>query len=424
MKIYLQLKLNENKSKLLLIIITAVTLLSFPKVNFGQAPDLGTASSFALFTAIGKFTNIGTTTDVTGDVGTHEGAFNAFPPGTLAGEIHVANSTSLQAKTDVNTAYNDLKTLTPDKVIEVTLGEGQILTPKTYSIGAASTLNGDLILDGEDDPDALFIFQIDGAFSTGKLSNVTLINSASLYNVYWQINGAFELGDGSVFMGTIIANGAISLLDNSSLFGRGLSIAGAISLNNDNVAILEMTPLPIGLLSFNAIPGNDFVNITWTTLSEANNDYFTIEKSMDAINFETVATIKGAGNSNALLNYSIKDNEPFACVSYYRLKQTDFDEKYSYSNIVAIDFVRQLTNETNIYPNPFSTSIAIIINNASQINKAELRIYNVFGAEVINTSITKQLTTIKTSNLLSGIYFYKVIDNDKIIQSGKLISQQ
>ena len=74
-----------------------------------------------------------------------------------------------------------------------------------------------------------------------------------------------------------------------------------------------------------------------------------------------------------------------------------------------------------IYPNPFTTSLNILVNDESQINNSELRIYNVLGEEVIFSNITKQLTTIETSNLHSGFYFYKVIGKDKIIQSGKLI---
>ena len=210
----------------------------FYNISLGQSPpNLGAASSFALFTAVGAFSNIGEATYVIGDVGTNAGAFNAFPPGTVVGQIHVADATSAQAATDVDVAYSYLSGITCDSVIGTTLGNNQVLTPKVYCLGAASTLNGDLILDGQGDPDALFIFKIDGALSTSTFSNVVLINSASLCNVYWQINGAFSLGDSSVFRGTIVANGAISLLEGSSLLGKGLSRAGAIDLHNNYVAI-------------------------------------------------------------------------------------------------------------------------------------------------------------------------------------------
>jgi len=213
-------------------------MMLMPTIIFGQsAPTLGVASTFAVFTAVGQFDNIGAATYVVGDVGTDVGAFNAFPPGTVVGQIHVADPTSAQAATDVDVAYSYLSGVTCGTVIGTTLGSGQILTPDVYCLGAASTLNGNLILDGQGNPNALFIFKINGALTTGTFANVTLINSASLCNVYWQINGAFSLGDNSVFRGTIVANGAISLLEASSLFGRGLSRGGAIDMHNNIVTI-------------------------------------------------------------------------------------------------------------------------------------------------------------------------------------------
>lgn len=229
----------------LLYFIIAVTLIPLPKEIFGQAPNLGTASGFALFTAVGAFTNSGSSTYVSGDVGTNAGAFNAFPPGTVVGQIQVANSASAQAAADVINAYGYLSTL-GGSVLGVGLGNGQILTPGVYNTGAASTLNGNLILDGQNDPDAIFIIRIGGAFATGGSSTVTLINSASLCNVYWQVGGQFDLGDGSVFRGTIIVDGAINLLGTSYLNGRGLSKAGAISLTDN---IVNFLPAAAGTVS-------------------------------------------------------------------------------------------------------------------------------------------------------------------------------
>ncbi len=120
-----------------------------PSVTFAQAPDLGVASDFALFTGAGAFSNTGASTVVTGDVGTNVGAFNAFPPGTLFGTVHVADPTTIQAKIDVDAAYATLAGMTPDNVIgNPILGNDQELAPGVYFIGEAATLNGDLILDG------------------------------------------------------------------------------------------------------------------------------------------------------------------------------------------------------------------------------------------------------------------------------------
>lgn len=225
----------------LLIMLSAFLLIFMPNVSFAQAPDLGITSSFALFTAVGSFDNTGATI-VTGDVGTNVGAFTGFPdPGTIIGETHVVDPVSVQAAIDVDVAYSYLFAVTNGPVLGTTLGNNQVLTPNVYALGGASSLNGDLILDGEGDPNAIFIFKIDGALSTSTFSNIILINSASMCNVYWQINGKFELGENSVFRGTVIANGDIMLLEGASLFGRGLSREGAISLHN-NIVNAAMQP--------------------------------------------------------------------------------------------------------------------------------------------------------------------------------------
>jgi len=221
---------------------TFVTFILFliPLLFFGQAPNLGSSGDFALFTAAGAFSNNGATV-INGDVGTHVGAFTGFPPGLINGESHVANSVSAQAALDVENAYNALSGVSCVAVLGVNLGNGQTLTPNVYCTGAATTLNGILILDGECDPNAIFIIKIDGALATGVASEVVLINSASLCNVYWQVTGEVTLGENSVFRGTLLTSGAIHLLENATLFGRGLTREGAISLNN-NFVDLDMQP--------------------------------------------------------------------------------------------------------------------------------------------------------------------------------------
>ncbi|HMG14870.1 MAG TPA: ice-binding family protein, partial [Saprospiraceae bacterium] len=222
--------------KILIHIATFITLISLPGVIFGQAPDLGAASSFSLFTAVGAFSNTGASL-VTGDIGTNVGSFTGFPPGVVIGQIHVADGVSAQAAPDVLSAYGYLSTLTCGLVIGTTLGNGQILTPNTYCAGAASTLNGNLTLDGQGDPNAIFIIRINGALATSTNTNVFLINSASLCNVYWQVNGQFTLGENSTFRGTLINAGAINLLNGATLLGRALSTSGAISLHTNLVTI-------------------------------------------------------------------------------------------------------------------------------------------------------------------------------------------
>ncbi|MEO8069450.1 MAG: ice-binding family protein, partial [Flavobacteriales bacterium] len=235
----------------LLQVLIAVTLSAFPRGILAQQPVLGTTSDFALFTAVGAFSNDGATI-VTGDIGTNVGAFSGFPPGTVIGDIHVVDGASAQAATDVATAFASFAAITCGQVIGTTLGSGQTLTPDVYCLGAASTLNGNLILDAAGDPNATFIFKIDGALSTTTLSSVTLINGASLCNVYWQVNGQFEQGPGSTFRGTVVVNGAIILLEGADLYGRAVSQAGAVELHN-NIVTMSQQPFAADISAGGAI---------------------------------------------------------------------------------------------------------------------------------------------------------------------------
>jgi hypothetical protein len=131
--------------------LLGASLCTISNYTLAQAPDLGAASSFAVFTGAGAFTNDGASL-ITGDIGTDVGAFTGFPPGVVIGDIHVADAESAAAAIAVTDAYADLAGLTCGQVIGTTLGNDQILTPDIYCLGAASNLNGDLILDGEDDP--------------------------------------------------------------------------------------------------------------------------------------------------------------------------------------------------------------------------------------------------------------------------------
>ena len=111
------------------------------------------------------------------------------------------------------------------------------------------------------------------------------------------------------------------------------------------------------------------VILNWTTASELNNDYFTIERSKDAVEFQPIKFVEGAGNSNSILNYEIIDVNPFLGTSYYRLKQTDFNGKYSFSNIVSVN-----AGSDNVFDKPFN----YYVNNQFLIINLNDNYYNKF----------------------------------------------
>lgn len=95
--------------------------------------------------------------------------------------------------------------------------------------------------------------------------------------------------------------------------------------------------LPIELLKFDAKRKERFVDLIWETASEKNNNFFTVERSIDGLFFTPIGNLSGAGNSSYTKKYKLIDSSPVLDkISYYRLKQTDFDGTYTYSDIVSV----------------------------------------------------------------------------------------
>lgn len=135
-------------------------------------------------------------------------------------------------------------------------------------------------------------------------------------------------------------SGATSL--GSNIYQFSAVPGGALGLRNNRRFTLGttdklQTPLPIELLSFNALPNNDnYINLEWETASEINNNYFTIQKSLNTETWSSIADVNGVGNSTQTVSYSILDKTPYQGVSYYRIKQTDFDGAFSYSKVIKV----------------------------------------------------------------------------------------
>src|SRR5690606_19500476 len=108
--------------------------------------------------------------------------------------------------------------------------------------------------------------------------------------------------------------------------------------------------LPIELMSFVGEAAETGNELQWQTVAEINNDYFVIEASKDASNFIAIGNIDGAGNSVEVNNYVYYDKSPLAATTYYRLKQVDFDGKFSYSDVVSVRRIED--GEVVISPNP------------------------------------------------------------------------
>lgn len=179
-------------------------------------------------------------------------------------------------------------------------------------------------------------------------------------------------------------------------------------------------PLPIELLYFNAKANNNVVEVTWVTATEINNDYFTIERSVDGFNFEEIGYVQGAGNSSLALNYSFFDRNPLAGISYYRLKQTDYDGQYERFNIVAVNFFSN-TLSWALYPNPTNGEELFIkfLKNDDHRKTVTIEINDVLGnlifAKAVKGNFNTPVNVLNGSKYLAkGIYLVKVMNEDEM----------
>jgi hypothetical protein len=534
----------------LFITLTAAFLLLIPNASFGQSIDLGTAANFVLFSTNGAVSNSGIS-QLTGNIGTNNGSSTAF--GNVNGVMHDNDGTSAQCAADLLIAYNQLQSAIPTDFIAPLMGNGVTLFAGVYSVDGATTLNSELTLDAKNDPNAQFIFQIAGSLSTAAASKVTLINGALACNVFWKVEGLVSMASGTSMKGTVIANNAALIMSSgSTLEGRALSTAGAITVDG----ILAYTPVGCGsavhlgptapnlgssacyvLFSTNGavtnsgittLKGDVGTNVGLTTGFDALLVDGAIHPIPDISTAQCAADLLNAYNYLNVLPYDIELLYPaqfgrslvltphtYIMKAAAELTDTVFLNAEgnanavfviqingalstsTYSNVVlmngaqsknvywkvegavninnystfrgtlisnngalgaintgveldgralttngaltttamigimpencirtSLNPVQALTDAITIAPNPIGLSTTITINEANKVINYNLTVYNALGKEVINTALTQHVTSLDTNGFHSGIYFYKVMDNNQLIQSGKLISNQ
>lgn len=537
-----------------LSLLTAALLFLTPILNFAQAPTMGRAANFVLFSTSGALSNTGIS-QLTGNVGSNNTA-TSTGFGNVNGVMDNINSATAQCATDLLSAYNQLNTDIPTLFPASPLGNGTTLTAGIYKVsgGPPVILNGILYLDGQGNPNAVFIFQIPKAFSTNASSKVILINGALACNVFWKVEGQVSMASGTTMRGTVIANNALIMMaTGDTLEGRALTTAGAVTTNG----VLAYTPVGCGspVLTGPTAPnlagtacyaifssdgavtntgvthviGDVGTNVGLTTgytaldvtgkihpipdgstaqcATDLGNVYTYLNTLVPdiqllypaqfgrnlvitphtyllnaATTFTDTLYLNGEGDANAVFVIQIKGalatstyskvilmNGTQAQNVFWLVNGAVSINGYSVFNgtIIAnngalhisklstitgrvLTTNGNLTTDTStisgtmipgdcttldvlsiygandavtIYPNPFRTSVTVVINDISKINNYEVRIYNVLGEEVMNTFVTNQTTTLGTGNLPTGMYFYQVVSNDQLIQSGKLIAQ-
>jgi hypothetical protein len=235
-------KLNSSRFSFAISVLATSIVLAFANAAFAVSPTpvgLGSTSNFAVLAGAG-ITNTGTTTvsgTAGGDMGSHPTpAFTGADDVTTTGTKYVAAEEIVElAKADLVTAYDDAAGRTPVTIIETELG-GETLIPGVYaSTSGTFGLTGTLTLDGEGDPNAVFIFQMASTLITATDSNIVLINDAQACNVFWQVGSSATCGTDSSFVGHVFALTDIDALTGATFNGQLLARNGSVDLQGNTI---------------------------------------------------------------------------------------------------------------------------------------------------------------------------------------------
>jgi len=259
----------------------------------------------------------------------------------------------------------------------------------------------------------------------GNMNNVSIWNRALDTNEIINAinNGISDFSDDNLLAFWSFDNVNNPLEESTGNIETGIVLGeSGTELEPETIEVLGEDLLPITLSSFNANSNNNSILLNWSTASEINNDFFTIERSSDMSSWEIIGTVNGAGNSNTKLNYQFIDNNPLSGTTYYRLKQTDYDNAFEYFKAVAVNFIADNSIQISLeaYPNPSTGSFNI--NFYNEYNNTEIKVINSLGqvVEYFN-NFNNGENNIYISGLSKGNYFVIVLDNNKILDSKMMI---
>ncbi len=194
----------------------------------------------------------------------------------------------------------------------------------------------------------------------------------------------------------------------------------------------EDTVTPVELISFTADAQEQMVQLVWETASEINNDYFEVQRSVDGINFKKIGEVAGNGNTVEIIRYTFVDQMPVSGISYYQLKQVDFNGEYEYSDKISVEwistgFVAGFV-EVNLYPNPAPQGQAKLkVTGLRPHSTVTFKLLDMFGKphmqQVIETDqLSQQGYMIQPrARLASGVYVVSVQQGNEVHQKTMIV---
>jgi hypothetical protein len=178
-------------------------------------------------------------------------------------------------------------------------------------------------------------------------------------------------------------------------------------------------PLPVTLESFTGVRVDQTSKLTWITTSESNSKLFNIQRSNNGAAFTTIGTVAAQGNTSATTTYNYTDAQPLDGDNYYRLQQVDINGKFTYSNIIRLNFSNSITLQIN--PNPAHGTAYLNIGNANQV--LSIQLYNLNGGLLEQWQVTPGQTTLQidVSALAKGLYTVKAVSTTGVVMQKLLV---
>jgi hypothetical protein len=244
----------------LVVGIVAIGTVSFAApagaAAYEDSVGLGTAGAYSVL-AGSTVTNTGSSV-LGGSVGVSPGsAITGFPPGIVGGASNAGNAAAAGAQSDATAAYLVAAGRTPTGSSLGSALVGGTLQPGVYNAASALGVSGAVTLDGQGDPNSVFIFQVGAALTTATSTSIVLIGAAQVCNVFWQVGTSATLGVTNTFVGTIMAAASVTVNSGTTVAGRALAQIGAVTLDSDTFtsAACVSTPTTTALTTTSAATG-------------------------------------------------------------------------------------------------------------------------------------------------------------------------
>jgi hypothetical protein len=171
-------------------------------------------------------------------------------------------------------------------------------------------------------------------------------------------------------------------------------------------SVNAINTLPVEITSFSATAENNHAKLDWTTASETNNDYFVVERSQDGVEIESLDTIDGNGTTSETHDYTSVDESPLDGLSYYRIKQVDFNGEYSHSDWRSIEM--QPLDHISMYPNPCNGEVHFNLTGDNEVLWT-MTVTNLSGQIVVERTGPKDEFRNVFLDLTAGTYFLQIV---------------